>query len=43
MPHSIFWWFFTVACLSAFFFGYGMVEGWDHATASREGDSVEGT
>ncbi len=26
MPETIFWWVFTLACVFAFFFSYGMVE-----------------
>ena len=26
MPETIFWWVFTLACMFAFFFSYGMVE-----------------
>ncbi len=27
LPVTIFWWFFTLTCLSPFFFSYGMGEG----------------
>jgi len=26
MPETIFWWVFTLACVFAFFFSYGIVE-----------------
>jgi len=26
MPETIFWWVFTLACVFAFFFSYGMLE-----------------
>ncbi len=26
MPETIFWWVFILACVSPFFFSYGMVE-----------------
>ena len=26
MPEAIFWWVFTLACVFAFIFAYGMVE-----------------